>query len=106
MLTGNVYIDTFMKQTIVQSIGDSYPTGEETKALSFYNIAALPRAGNSHCAAQCSTTGFIHNSKYKKICKAFGGNLAQSRLKWHILTRSSTQRVAHLLPVECAVVWM
>ena len=30
---------TFMKQTIVQSIGDSYPTGEETKALSFYNIA-------------------------------------------------------------------
>ena len=28
-----------MKQTIVQSIGDSYPTGEETKALSFYNIA-------------------------------------------------------------------
>ena len=39
MLTGNVYIDTFMKQTIVQSIGDSYPTGEETKALSFYNIA-------------------------------------------------------------------
>ena len=28
-----------MKQIIVQSIGDSYPTGEETKALSFYNIA-------------------------------------------------------------------
>ena len=30
---------TFMKQTIVQSIGDSYPTGEETKALGFYNVA-------------------------------------------------------------------
>ena len=28
-----------MKQIIVQSIGDSYPTGEETKTLSFYNIA-------------------------------------------------------------------
>ena len=30
---------TFMKQTIVQSIGDSYPTGEETKVLRFNNIA-------------------------------------------------------------------
>ena len=62
MLTGNVYIDTFMKQTIVQSIGDSYPTGEETKALSFYNIA-LSRGREIRIVLQCSTTGFINNSK-------------------------------------------
>ena len=95
-----------MKQIIVQSIGDSYPTGEETKALSFYNIARS--RGREirivlHSVQQLVTYTTVNT---KKICKAFGGNLAKSRLKWHILTRSSTQRVAHLLPVECAVVWM
>ena len=42
----------------------------------------------------------------RKFCKAFDGNLAQSRLKWRILTSISTQRVAHLLPVGCAAIWM
>ncbi len=55
----------------------------------------------------------LHNTKlniqrlYKdNSVKAFVGNLAQSRLKWHILTSIPTQRMAHLLTVECAVVWM
>ena len=42
----------------------------------------------------------------REFCKAFEGSLAQSRLKWPILTSISTQRVAHLLPVGCAAVWM
>ena len=65
-------------------------------------IIALPIA---LFTGDCATRTLWFRTR-RKFCKAFDGNLAQSRLKWRILTSISTQRVAHLLPVGCAAIWM